>query len=203
VALEWCIAVFRAVRAAGLSTALVTNGAATPEAVRYLKPWTDFCKVDLKCFTEEGYGTLGGHLEPVCATISRLVDAGIWVEVVTPVVAGFNDSKAELDATARFLAAVSPDLPWHLTQVCATARTRVASAATPDRLAEDARRARAAGLRYCYSRGGNSGAEDTHCPNCQLAVVRRHGYSMLGCIVEDGKCPACRTGIPGRWRSPA
>jgi pyruvate formate lyase activating enzyme len=203
VALEWCVDVLRAARAAGLATALVTNGAATPEAVRHLAPWTDLCKVDLKCFTERGYRTLGGHLDPVCETIGRLVGAGIWVEVVTPVMAGFNDTEDELVAAARFLAGVSPDLPWHLTSVFATVRARTTAVPSPELLAGVARQARAAGLRYVYPRGGRSGTEDTHCASCGAAIVRREGYKMVECTIEDGTCPACRTLVPGRWQNPA
>jgi pyruvate formate lyase activating enzyme len=40
---------------------------------------------------------------------------GFWVEVVTLLVPGFNDSDGEVRETARFLAGVSPDTPWHVT----------------------------------------------------------------------------------------
>jgi len=40
---------------------------------------------------------------------------GFWLEVVTLVVPGFNDSAAELRAIAEFLAGISRDIPWHVT----------------------------------------------------------------------------------------
>jgi len=42
-----------------------------------------------------------------------LVD--FWVEIVTLVIPGFNDSNEELREAARFLADLSPDFPWHVT----------------------------------------------------------------------------------------
>ena len=42
-------------------------------------------------------------------------EMGFWVEVVTLVVPGFNDSDEELWQAADFLASVSPDIPWHVT----------------------------------------------------------------------------------------
>jgi pyruvate formate lyase activating enzyme len=54
-------------------------------------------------------------LANVLATIEQLVVAGFWVEVVTLVVPGFNDSDAELTQIAEFLAGVSPNIPWHVT----------------------------------------------------------------------------------------
>ena len=47
---EWAVAVFREARQAGLATGFVSNGNATPEVLEYIRPWTDFYKVDLKSF---------------------------------------------------------------------------------------------------------------------------------------------------------
>jgi hypothetical protein len=38
-----------------------------------------------------------------------------WLEIVTLVIPGFNDSDQELTRLAEFLAGVSPDIPWHVT----------------------------------------------------------------------------------------
>ena len=40
---------------------------------------------------------------------------GIWVEIVTLLIPGFNDSDDELKRMTGFLAGVSVDLPWHVT----------------------------------------------------------------------------------------
>ena len=42
-------------------------------------------------------------------------ERGLWLEVVTLVVPGFNDSEAELRQIAQFLASISRDIPWHVT----------------------------------------------------------------------------------------
>src|SRR5712692_3800890 len=63
------------------------------------------------------------------------------------------------------------------------------------------------GLRYVYcgNQPGRVGRyEDTRCHGCGATLIRRHGYQIL----EDrltptaGRCPACATEIPGRWRRP-
>jgi pyruvate formate lyase activating enzyme len=201
VAIEWCIHVLRAARAAGLAAGLVTNGAATPEALRFAVPHLDFCKVDLKGFTEEAYATLGGALAPVCDSIRALVRAGVFVEVVTPVWAGFNDAPEDLDAAARFLAGVSADLPWHLTTVVSAARpAQISAIVTPERLDECANRARAAGLRFVYPRTGNAADHDTRCPRCGRLLVRRDGYTLLARALDAaGVCPGCGATLPGIW----
>ena len=43
------------------------------------------------------------------------VQQGFWVEIVTLLVPGFNDSPAELREMAEFIISVSPDIPWHVT----------------------------------------------------------------------------------------
>ena len=40
---------------------------------------------------------------------------GLWLEIVTLLIPGFNDSEHELRGLTDFLASVSPDIPWHVT----------------------------------------------------------------------------------------
>ena len=93
---EWAVAVFREARAAGLVCSYVSNGNGTPEVLDYLQPWVSLYKVDLKSFRDRHYRELGGTLERVLWTIRSLHERGIWVEVVTLLVPGFNDSDEEL-----------------------------------------------------------------------------------------------------------
>src|SRR6058998_3143878 len=112
---EWAVAVFKEARAAGLLTVFVSNGNGTPQVLEYLRPWVDLYKVDLKSFDDRHYHQLGGRLQPILETIQWLHRAGVWVEIVTLLVPGFNDSADELTRLAEFLASVSPDIPWHVT----------------------------------------------------------------------------------------
>ncbi|MFQ5895378.1 MAG: radical SAM protein, partial [Nitrospinota bacterium] len=112
---EWAVDVFRVARQRGLSTAFISNGNATREVLEYLRPWVDGYKIDLKAMSQRGYRRLGGVLDRVLETIKMTVEMGFWVEVVTLVVPGFNDSPDELREAARFLVSVSRDVPWHVT----------------------------------------------------------------------------------------
>ena len=40
---------------------------------------------------------------------------GFWMEIVTLLIPGFNDSDDELRRLSGFLAETSPDIPWHVT----------------------------------------------------------------------------------------
>src|SRR3954467_4999753 len=112
---EWSVAIFKEAREQGLVTGFVSNGNGTPRVLEYLRPHIDLYKVDLKSFDDRHYRELGGRLQPILDTIQWLHDAGVWVEIVTLLIPGFNDSEAELRALTAFIASVSPDIPWHAT----------------------------------------------------------------------------------------
>ena len=101
---EWAVAVFKEARAAGLLTAFVSNGNGTPQVLEYLRPWVDLYKVDLKSFDDRHYHQLGGRLQPILDTIRRLYEMGFWLEIVTLVIPGFNDSDDELNRLTAFVA---------------------------------------------------------------------------------------------------
>jgi pyruvate formate lyase activating enzyme len=200
---EWAHDVFTLARTAGLRTTLVSNGHATAEALDYLGPVLDACKVDLKAMNPKTYAALGGRLAAVLDTISGLVARGLWVEVVTLVVPGLNDGDAELSELAGFLAGVSPDIPWHVTAFHPDYRMTgppPTPAATLLRAAELGRRA---GLRFVYAGNlpGRTGElEDTRCPGCGATLVRRRGFTVIeNRLVAHGDCPECREVVPGVW----
>jgi pyruvate formate lyase activating enzyme len=112
---EWAIEVFKQAKAAGMNCAYVSNGNATKEALDALRPYLSGYKIDLKTMQDRQYRQLGGVLNNVLDGIKLVHEAGLWLEVVTLVVPGFNDSPEELWDAARYLVSVSPDIPWHVT----------------------------------------------------------------------------------------
>src|SRR5262249_44274958 len=66
---EWAVAIFKAARAAGLTTGFVSNGNGTPQVLEFLRPWVDLYKVDLKSFDDRHYRELGGRIGPILDTI--------------------------------------------------------------------------------------------------------------------------------------
>jgi len=128
---------------------------------------------------------------------------GKWVEVVTLVVPGLNDSDHELTALSAFIASVSPDIPWHVTSFHADYRMTGEQSTTPAMLTTAAEIGRRAGLRFVYAGNlpGRVGhLEDTMCPACDTLLVERAGYQIRqNRLVRDGSCPSCGEVIPGRW----
>jgi len=200
---EWAVAVFKEARAAGLTTGYVSNGNGTPQVLEYLRPWVDLYKVDLKSFDDRHYRELGGRIGPILDTIRRLHQMRFWIEIVTLLIPGFNDSRDELQRLTAFVAGVSPDIPWHVTAFHKDYRMTGPQNTTADMLLGAAEIGRAAGLRYVYAGnlpGEVAGLEDTRCASCGELLVSRYGYYIRDYrITRDGACPSCGTTVPGRW----
>ena len=99
---EWAVEIFKEARQAGLKTAYVSNGNGTARVLNYLRPWIDLYKVDLKSFEDKHYRQLGGRIEPILQTIRSLHEMGVWLEIVTLLIPGFNSSDDEIDRLTTF-----------------------------------------------------------------------------------------------------
>ena len=200
---EWAVEIFRHARGAGLMTAFVSNGNGTRRVLEFIRPHIDLYKVDLKSFDDKHYRQLGGRLEPILQTIRMLHEMGVWVEIVTLLIPGFNDSSDELERLTSFLAGVSPDLPWHVTAFHKDYRMNDPENTTPDMLMKAAEIGQRNGLRYVYAGnlpGRVGDLEHTRCHNCRAMLVERYGYFIQDYrLTSDGRCPDCATAIPGRW----
>lgn len=200
---EWALDVFRAARAQGFMTAFVSNGNATPEVLDALRPHTDCYNIDLKSMSDRSYRRLGGVLATVLDTLRGAVDRGFWVEVVTLIVPGFNDTDDEIRMTADAIASISADVPWHVTAFHADYKMTDRSATRTEQLLAACEIGVEAGLRFVYA-GNLPGAvgqwENTRCPSCSGVLVERNGFRVrANRIGPDGTCPDCGTSIPGRW----
>jgi pyruvate formate lyase activating enzyme len=199
---EWAVAVFREAKANGLLCSYVSNGNGTPEVLDYIRPYVSLYKVDLKGFRDRAYRDLGGTLERVLWTIRALHEQGFWVEVVTLLIPGFNDSAEEVRDAARFLASVSPDIPWHVTAFHSDYKMTDTGDTPLGTLLRAAEIGAAEGLRFVYAgnRPGHVGRwENTYCPGCQALLVERHGFQVLQNRLDEGACPDCSRSIPGVW----
>ena len=199
---EWAVAVFQEAKRRDLFTAYVSNGNGTPQVLDYLRPWIDFYKVDLKSMDDKHYRELGGVLANVLDSIAAIHARGIWLEVLTLVIPGFNDSKEELRRAARFIASLSPDIPWHVTAFHPDYKMTDRGSTPARTLVAAAEIGTEEGLRYVYAGnlpGGTGEWENTRCPGCRLTLIERFGFRVIENRLVSGACPRCATPIPGRW----
>jgi pyruvate formate lyase activating enzyme len=203
---EWAVAVFEKAKPAGFACAFVSNGNATPEALDFLKPWIVAYKVDLKGFNDQKYRTLGGTLEHVKRTIEMVHERGIWLEVLTLIVPGFNDDEAQLRGIAKYLAGLDRSIPWHVTAFHQDYKLTEPRNTAAEDLMRAAEIGAEAGLHFVYAGNlpGRVGDwENTRCPKCRTTLIERYGYLVRDYrLTPDGKCPQCDHQIPGLWTHP-
>lgn len=200
---EWAVGIFRLAQKSGLKCVYVSNGNATPEALNYLRPYLVGYKIDLKTMQDKHYRKLGGVLNHVLDSIRLAYELGLFVEVVTLVVPGFNDSTEELMDASRFIASVSRDIPWHVTAFHPDYKMTEPPPTSISTLIRAAEIGQEAGLNYVYAGnipGRTKEYENTLCPNCGTHLIERYSYVIRGYhLTEQGTCPNCGTHIPGIW----
>jgi pyruvate formate lyase activating enzyme len=201
---EWAVEVFKQARAAGLRTCFVSNGNATREVLDFLRPWCDCYKIDLKAMRQRSYRDLHGVLSRVLEAIRLVYDLGFWMEIVTLVIPGWNDTDEELGAAARHIASVSKDIPWHVTAFHPDYKMTDPEQTPAATLLRAARIGEAAGLRFVYAGNlpGQVGRyENTSCPRCRALLVERVGYHIRQNRLAStrGSCPDCGQQVPGIW----
>lgn len=187
---------------AGLKNVFVTNGYITAEALAHIRPYLDAANIDLKGFSDRFYReVVHAMLAEVLASVVEYKRSGVWIELTTLIIPGWNDADEELRGIARFIAEeVGVDTPWHVSQFYPTfkltdrPRTPVATLRRARQIGLDA------GLRYVYE--GNvpgEGGESTFCPGCGELAIRRVGYTIADNGLRKGACPHCSTELAGVW----
>jgi pyruvate formate lyase activating enzyme len=191
---EYAYDVAQLAHKAGMKNVFVTNGYQTPETVALMKGVIDAANVDLKSFRDATYRKVcGARLQPVLDSITLMHQAGIWLEVTTLVVPGQNDSLAELRDIAHFIGGVSRDIPWHISRFHPDYKMMDVGPTPQGTLLRAVEIGKEEGLHYVYV--GNlpgTGHEDTYCPSCGQAVIRRYGYSVRNELKGDC-CARCGT----------
>jgi pyruvate formate lyase activating enzyme len=198
--LEYALDTGQLARAAGLRNLFVTDGYATPEAIELLAGMLDAANVDLKSFEDSFYRRLcGARLAHVLDAIVAMRRAGIWLELTTLVIPGWNDSDGELGRLTRWIVeTLGPTTPWHVSRFHPAHQMLDVPSTPPATLLRAAAIGRAAGLDHVYV--GNApelGQEDTHCAGCGALLIERSGYRARSQLGSGGECPRCGRPLEG------
>ena len=193
----------RLAREAGMGNIMVTAGYINEGPLRELAPLIDAANVDLKSIRDDYYRSVcHGTLGPVLNTLQVLREMGVWLEATNLVVPGLNDSEDDLEGLCSWVAEnLGQDVPLHFSRFFPTYRMTDRPPTPLETLERAGEIASGAGLLYVYV--GNvvtSRGDDTFCPECGRAVVRRDRFRIVENGIEDGRCAECGREIPGVWQ---
>lgn len=197
VGIEFVLDCARAIKAAGLRNVLVTNGFIQSNPASDLLAVMDALNVDIKSMDEMFYRRYcKGQLAPVLDFCRKAAAAGCHVEITHLTIPGLNDTEANIDQMASWIAEVMGDrTPLHLSGYFPRYRFTIAETA-PEvilRLREVAMRH----LRYVYAGNlhGRQGGDETCCPECGAVLIRRIGYRADVCGIRAGHCASCEKAV--------
>ncbi len=176
----------------GLANVLVTNGFINPEPLEKLLECVDAMNIDLKTFRDETYRTVQkARIAPVLETITTAHRRGVHIELTTLIVTGMNDDMAEMRDIIAFIASLDAGIPWHISRYYPSYRYQAPQTELEfmKRVHEEA----SGKLRFVYSGNvpSSSGGQDTLCPSCGAAVIRRAGYHVRVEGLDGSACAAC------------
>ncbi len=196
---EFALDTARLAHEQGLKNVFVSNGYTGPEATREIAPYLAANNIDLKAFSDRFYREVcGARLRPVLETIRLMKELGVWVEVTTLVIPGWNDSDGELEEIAKFIHSLDPEMPWHVSRFHPTYKM-TDRPMTPTSTLQRARQiGQAAGLKFVYTGNlpGDDG-ENTFCPGCGETLIARTGFWSRPAGLIGDSCRSCGTKIPG------
>ena len=196
---EYAYDTARLAHQAGLANIFVTNGYVTQEMLEVFHPYLDAANVDLKAFREKTYHQYAGAgLQPVLNNMKLMKKQGVWLEVTTLVIPGINDDLAELRDAAHFVAQeLGAETPWHISRFF-PAYKMANIPPTPLKTLQQAQKiGREEGLQYVYVGNMLGEGNDTFCPSCGRALIRRHNFGVIFNRMVNDRCPACGELIAG------
>jgi pyruvate formate lyase activating enzyme len=197
---EYAYDIARLARKAGIANCFVTNGYIEEKPLREIRPYLDAANIDLKGFNASFYKKIcGADLSKVLESIRLHKELGIWIELTTLIIPGYNDNEDELRGIAKFIAHdLGVETPWHVSAFYPTYKLLDAKPTSPETLAVARQIGIAEGLRYVYV-GNIPGldGENTYCHVCHKAVIGRFGYSITEYNLKGSSCSHCGTTLEG------
>ncbi|NOZ87445.1 MAG: AmmeMemoRadiSam system radical SAM enzyme [Deltaproteobacteria bacterium] len=185
----------------GMANVWVTNGFMGTGMLEECKGLLTAANVDVKSFSDDFYKKIcKARLAPVLENVEKMKKQGVWVEVTTLIIPGYNDDVGELADLASWLVSVDPNIPWHVSRFHPDYQLLDAPPTSASTLARTRDIGRKAGLHHVYTGNlwGDEG-ENTYCHVCGTLLVERFGFTVKKNMIEQGHCPSCGADLPGVW----
>jgi pyruvate formate lyase activating enzyme len=186
----------------GIRSVIISNGYIQKKASMELSEHLDGIKIDLKAFTDKFYRDIcGGDLKSVLKNLETVYSSGRWLEIVVLIIPTLNDSPQEIRDMTRWVKRnLSPDIPMHFTRFHSMYLIRNLPPTPVSTLERCRTIAKEEGIRYPYV-GNVMGHqwENTFCHVCNKLLIKRSGFFHVESSIRNGRCPSCKTKIPGVW----
>lgn len=190
-------------RGQGLRNIFVTNGYISEEPLRQIACYLDAVNIDLKFFKEESYRKLcGASLSAVLRTIRLSKSLKLWVEITTLIIPGVNDSREELGAIADFIAGVDVNIPWHVSRFYPSYQFAHYPVTAEETLRKAQEIGVQSGVKFVYAGNVYGWGNDTICPYCGKALIKREGFKIKEYNITSNNCNNCKGIIPGVFSIP-
>ncbi|AZR71937.1 AmmeMemoRadiSam system radical SAM enzyme [Anoxybacter fermentans] len=190
---EYILETSKLAREAGLKNVLVTNGFINEEPLKELLQYIDGINLDVKAFHRKFYKEIcgGGDLEVIKKTAVLTVE-NCHLEVTTLLVPGLNDDPEEIEKLSKWLASLSPDIPFHLSRYFPQYKMDLPPTDVESML--EAKKVAEKYLNYVYLGNLTNADRNTYCYQCHYPVVKRSW--QVDVDLKDGHCPRCGVNIP-------
>ncbi len=198
---EYMLDTAKLAKAAGLKNIMITNGYINKEPAKELFKYIDACNIDLKGFTEEIYKKYcSGKLKPVLETMILAKKMKVWLELTTLILPKINDSDDDIRDECKWIKKeLGANTPIHFSRFFPYYKMTHLPPTEPETLKRAYEIAKETGLKYVYV--GNiqlEGTEDTFCSKCNTKLIDRNEFFTVSSNkIKAGKCPKCKTVIPG------
>ncbi len=199
---EYSVDVFKRAKKRNYYNTFVSNGYMTDEALNILiDSGLDAINFDIKGNREFVRRYCGAELEKIWRNIKIAKERGMWVEIITLVIEGYNDKEDDIREIAkRIRDEIGREIPYHLTRYYPA--YKFDSPPTSIKRLEILRDiAKDEGLLYVYI-GNVPGHkyENTYCHNCGKLLIKRFGFEIIENRLEKNFCPFCKVEIPGCFK---
>lgn len=199
---EYLLDIARDARKKGVRCVMISCGFMNEAPLKDMCAVLDAIKIDLKGFSEDFYrNACGAKLQPVLRSIRQVAKSGVHLEIVNLVVPTLNDSDKMLQGLIDWvLGELGPDVPVHFTRFHPDYQMQNLPPTPLATLERAYNLARSKGMHYPFV--GNvpdHPGNNTYCPKCGKAVVKRQGFFVTEMNLHNGLCKFCKTKIAGVW----
>ena len=200
-ACEYVLDIAKLAKRAKLKNVMVSNGFINQTPLQKLAPLLDAANIDFKGDDKFYRKIAHAWIKPVHDCLIELKKKGVWIEITNLVIPTLNDSPAQIKEMADWIVKnLGKDVPLHFSAFWPTYKLKQLPATSLKTLKNARRIAMKAGLNYVYT--GNlpdDEGNNTYCPKCKKAVIKRSGFYVTENLLQNGKCP-CGEKIAGVWK---